>query len=846
MQARSGAAHWATRGSMAPRLGALALAVAFALTAGAAPAAAASVTSEKSTYTCGERVNVTLNGDSNAQAALQVNDPNATAYLYASVPTDSFGNGAFNFTLGANASAGNYTVSVSFASGGPFTSVFEVTCGEPVPPPPDTQAPRAVIDGPRTVDPNTSVRFSGANSSDDSGTIANYTWEFEGSGPGNSSYTPNVTHAWALKGDYTVTLTVRDASGNSNRSSIDVHVRDIMAPTAVIAALATVEKGTSLTLDGSGSFDDGGSPVANWTWGIDFENGTQVLYGDHAAFTWFAAGSYAATLTVKDGEGNLGQSSVTVIVTNPPTRPGPGETPWVIIALGAVIAVGLGGSLATSRGMFALGALFAVFARIKRDDVRGQETRKKILGFIEKNPGKNYNGIRRALDMPNGTCAYHLQVLERGGEVRREPNGFSVHFFLADAPESVAGTLALPPVDLEILRALVEKRELSAAQVVEALHGVGHDVDASTASYHLRTLQRKHHLLESRREGDVAFYSVPYEKADAVTRLLSRAEETASSTVVMPALGPVTEDGTRIYGEGTDEHEAVPSAGSESSAPRPTASLEARAAADFTAGFARLRVALRTGPTEPVKDVRVELEFDHETLVLDHFSPAVQVQGGRITLGRMEKGETKQLEVFFEPQVCKQFAVEGILRYRTADGRLEVEKLAPQSFEVAVPSFEGTKNLSLSGLRQLVAGELKVSGARVLRFPMEASAAAVAEVVREAVADRELRPVRDFAQAAPYRSESWFYGVAARGGKRVVVRISVHEGGMVEVSVIGEGEADVASTLCASTEEIRKRAPTGAGGWTLEREAAAEPAGRGRRTMFDEHWDSLSNPRRGE
>jgi len=41
-----------------------------------------------------------------------------------------------------------------------------------------------------------------------------------------------------------------------------------------------------------------------------------------------------------------------------------------------------------------------------------------INGYINENPGHNYSTIMRALDLNNGSLAYHLKVLEREGYVK--------------------------------------------------------------------------------------------------------------------------------------------------------------------------------------------------------------------------------------------------------------------------------------------------------------------------------------------------------------------------------------------------------------------------------------------
>jgi len=69
---------------------------------------------------------------------------------------------------------------------------------------------------------NEEVTFTDA-SSDDDGTIVNYTWNF---GDGNISHEQNPSHKYTQRGKYTVTLTIRDNDGGIDTSSIDIEVTE--------------------------------------------------------------------------------------------------------------------------------------------------------------------------------------------------------------------------------------------------------------------------------------------------------------------------------------------------------------------------------------------------------------------------------------------------------------------------------------------------------------------------------------------------------------------------------------------------------------------------------------------
>jgi predicted transcriptional regulator len=60
--------------------------------------------------------------------------------------------------------------------------------------------------------------------------------------------------------------------------------------------------------------------------------------------------------------------------------------------------------------------------------VRGQ-----IYGFIQANPGTHYNFIKRALNLNNGTLAYHLNVLEQDQLIKSQNDGFYRRFYPHEA-----------------------------------------------------------------------------------------------------------------------------------------------------------------------------------------------------------------------------------------------------------------------------------------------------------------------------------------------------------------------------------------------------------------------------
>ncbi len=119
----------------------------------------------------------------------------------------------------------------------------------------DVTDPKAEANIDQVVVQEKTVSFDAANSSDNVG-IVSYEWDF---GDGTNETGLSVNHTYAEPGNYTVTLTVRDAAGNEDKHFINVTVlpaetalepRSVEVVAEVVAIAAAVT--TTATVLGSG------------------------------------------------------------------------------------------------------------------------------------------------------------------------------------------------------------------------------------------------------------------------------------------------------------------------------------------------------------------------------------------------------------------------------------------------------------------------------------------------------------------------------------------------------------------------------------------------------------------
>lgn len=177
----------------------------------------------------------------------------------------------------------------------------------------DTKAPPvAVPGGAYSGQKGVPVQFDGTASNDPNGRPVTFAWNF---GDGGTSTAANPSHTYLRAGNYTVTLTVRDASGLTTTAVTQAVIPNIVPGVSPIAG-ATILRGE--TYAAAGSFADA-DPDA-WTATVNYGAGAgeQALALNGNAFslsnTYAAAGTFTVTVAVSDNDGGTGTRTATVVV----------------------------------------------------------------------------------------------------------------------------------------------------------------------------------------------------------------------------------------------------------------------------------------------------------------------------------------------------------------------------------------------------------------------------------------------------------------------------------------------------------------------------------------------------
>ncbi len=164
-----------------------------------------------------------------------------------------------------------------------------------------------------------------------------YAWSL---GDGSTSSSPSITHSYSKPGTYVVTLTLKDAAGQSASASYTILV--LPDPHAAINSVPAVASNTSATFSATVS---GGLAPYSYAW--NFGNGARSTDAT-PSHAYASSGIYQVTLNVTDSEGYTTTSYLNVTVTHsstlstsPTTTPRQNSGIGYMLLGGGLLAVGV-------------------------------------------------------------------------------------------------------------------------------------------------------------------------------------------------------------------------------------------------------------------------------------------------------------------------------------------------------------------------------------------------------------------------------------------------------------------------------------------------------------------------
>ncbi len=176
-------------------------------------------------------------------------------------------------------------------------------------------------------------------------------------------------------------------------------------------------------------------------------------------------------------------------------------TTSLLLIVGFVSIAGIGCLIGSSEvGKLALISLILpLYTRIKKEEVLDNEIRGMIRGYIIANPGDNYNSIKRALDLNNGTLAHHLRVLERADVIQSKQDGMFKRFYPASMkiPRDNGGEIS--EIQRILLSKIAESPGINQKEIASLL-----GLSKGVVSYHVKMLLGKQ-LLRIEKRGRKTF-----------------------------------------------------------------------------------------------------------------------------------------------------------------------------------------------------------------------------------------------------------------------------------------------------------------------------------------------------
>ena len=128
----------------------------------------------------------------------------------------------------------------------------------------------------------------------------------------------NVTHTFTTAGNFIVTATVSDATGQRSSSTLSVNVQRIAPVVGITPATSSITAGSTVAFSVTAASGTGGPPIQGNITVTQNPGGTVVYSGPSGSFTrtFNAPGTFTLTATATDTAGTTGSASASVTVTN--------------------------------------------------------------------------------------------------------------------------------------------------------------------------------------------------------------------------------------------------------------------------------------------------------------------------------------------------------------------------------------------------------------------------------------------------------------------------------------------------------------------------------------------------
>lgn len=143
------------------------------------------------------------------------------------------------------------------------------------------------------------------------------------------------------------------------------------------------------------------------------------------------------------------------------------------------------------------------------------ETRRRVLEYIQKNPGVTFRKLAEELNLGIGNLQYHLNVLEKNGLIKSRKVGGKRYIFPAEFEKEYEALLQVISNKTQrkilLLLATGSKTQTEIAKKL--------NLTQATINYHMKILS-KNNIVERERDGKNVVYTLNYD-INTIIRVIS-------------------------------------------------------------------------------------------------------------------------------------------------------------------------------------------------------------------------------------------------------------------------------------------------------------------------------------
>ncbi len=205
---------------------------------------------------------------------------------------------------------------------------------------------------------------------------------------------------------------------------------------------------------------------------------------------------------------------------------------------------------------------------------------------------------------------------------------------------------------------------------------------------------------------------------------------------------------------------------------------------EFFQGFVRLKVGIKNDTEAVITKVTLDIDFNEDVLRLQRIEPAsYKTSGARVMLNVLNPGEKSSVAFYFDPQICTETNIDGIVRFRDYKGVLSSVTMKTRKAEVVCPLFFTKEHANTAMLKRLIENELQEKDSKIYtitKLPPYVKYKDIFDVAKSVVLSHDVHMVREFVSYNPFSGEAWFYGETKVKNYKIVIRAAVREDNTIE------------------------------------------------------------------